>query len=179
MHDHPLAYLRLPPGLLIALDSRMLHFWMQPVHHLVRMAHLMAMAAFFGGIMLLDLRLLDLRLFGRREALRLRPFAGHVLPALHVTCAVTLLTGLALFLYDPLHVGSHAYFVPKLALILAGGVNAALYHRAGYVAALAAEARLPLRTRIAAALSLAIWSGVLICASLNTEAAPRVMLRWG
>ena len=62
-------------------------------------------------------------------------------------------------------------------LILLGLVNAALYHRVGHVAALAAEARMPVSARVAGPLSLAIWIGVMVCASLNTEAAPKVLLR--
>ncbi|MBV8615528.1 MAG: hypothetical protein JOY66_17425, partial [Acetobacteraceae bacterium] len=100
-----------------------------------------------------------------------------VLPWLYASFAVSVLSGVALFLYDPVHVGSHAYFSVKLTLVLLGLANAGLFHRSGYVAALAAEARMPASARVAGALSLAIWIGVVVMACLDTEPAPRVMLR--
>ncbi len=123
MDGHSLAYLRIPFETLMALDSRTLHFHMQPFHHLIRLAHIVSMAAFFGAIGLLDLRLL-----GFRSAVPLRAFAENVLPWLYATFGVAFATGVALFLYDPVHVGSHAYFTPKLILIALGVMNALLYH---------------------------------------------------
>jgi hypothetical protein len=163
---------RIPASVLVALDWRPLHFAMQRYHYLVRLGHVLSMAAFYGGIALLDLRLL-----GVRGAVRLKPFADHVLPALYVTFAVATVTGLALFLYAPVHVGAHAYFVPKLIAIALGLVNAAIYHRTGYLNALAAEERLPSSARIAGALSLAFWTAAVAFACLNVEPAPRVILR--
>jgi hypothetical protein len=163
---------RIPANVLVALDWRPLHFAMQRYHYLVRLGHVVSMAAFYGGIALLDLRLL-----GVRGAVRLKPFADHVLPALYVTFAVAVITGAALFLYAPVHVGAHAYFVPKLIAIALGLVNAAIYHRTGYLNALAAEERLPSSARIAGALSLAFWTAAVAFACLNVEPAPRVILR--
>jgi hypothetical protein len=163
---------RIPANVLVALDWRPLHFAMQRYHYLVRLGHVVSMAAFYGGIALLDLRLL-----GVRGAVRLKPFADHVLPALYVTFAVAMVTGVALFLYAPVHVGAHAYFVPKLIAIALGLVNAAIYHRTGYLNALAAEERLPSSARIAGALSLAFWTAAVAFACLNVEPAPRVILR--
>jgi uncharacterized protein YunC (DUF1805 family) len=51
------------------------------------------------------------------------------------------------------------------------------YHRTGYLAALAAERVLPVSARVAGAVSLALWVGVVACASLNVEAVPKVFLR--
>lgn len=166
-----LDFLRIPSDVLIALDDRPLHFAMQPYHYLIRMTHVVTMAAFFGGI-----GLLDLRLMGIRSAVPLRLYAEHVLTWLYITFAIAMVTGVFLFLYDPVHVGSHAYFTMKLILIVLGLVNATLFHRIGYVRALAAETRMPRHARIAGALSLAFWFGVIVCASLNVEAAPKVLL---
>src|SRR6202045_2097042 len=109
---HPLAFLRLPFALLAALDSRGVDYALQPYHHLVRLTHFLTVAAFFGGIMQLDLRLM-----GWRGTVSLRAFADHVLPWLYVTFGVAIVTGLALFLYDPIGVGSHGYFTPKLIFL--------------------------------------------------------------
>jgi hypothetical protein len=169
---HALDFLRIPSQTLIALDWRPYHFALQPYHYLVRMAHIVSMAAFFGGI-----GLLDLRLMGWRGALPLRPFADHVLPWLYATFAIALLSGLALFFYDPLHVGSHAYFSLKLILTALGLGNAALFRRVGYATTFAAEGPVSRHARLVGAVSLALWTGVVVCACLNVEGPPKVLLR--
>jgi hypothetical protein len=83
---------------------------------------------------------------------------------------------LALFFYEPVKVGSHAYFVPKLILIILGLANAGLYHRLGYGSSLATET-LSRHARIAGAISLAVWMAVIVAACLNVEAEPKVLLR--
>jgi hypothetical protein len=164
--------LRIPIEILVALDWRPYHFALQRYHYLVRTAHILSMAAFFGGV-----GLLDFRLMGWRGTVPLRAFADHVLPWLWATFALVAVTGLALFLYDPVHVGSHAYWAPKLIAIALGLANAALFHRTGYVAALAAGTAMPRSARIAGALSLACWSAAIVFACFDSEAAPKVLLR--
>src|ERR1700744_5376743 len=169
---HPFVFLRLPFDLLAALDSRTFHYALQPYHHLVRLTHVLTVAAFFGGIMELDLRLM-----GWRGTVPLRAFAEHVLPWLYGTFGVAIVTGLALFFYDPIGVGSHGYFTPKLIFLLIGLANAAVFHRSGYVAALAAQSRMPASARIAGAVSLLTWIAVVVCASLHVEGGPKGLLR--
>lgn len=169
---NPLDLLRIPSDVLIALDWRPFHFALQPFHHLVRLAHILSMGAFFGGI-----GLLDLRLMGWNSALPVRPLAQHLLPLLYGLFAIIVTTGAALFFYEPVRVGSHPYFTLKLLLIVLGLINAALFHRAGYVLALAAGGQMPMRARLAGALSLMLWTGVVICACLNVEAAPKLFLQ--
>src|SRR5262249_52308744 len=167
---------RVPTDVLVALDWRPFRFATQPYHHIIRLTHVVSMAAFFGGIVALDFRLL-----GWRPTLPLRPFVDQIQPWLYVTFVVTVVTGIALFLYDPVHVGAHAYFAPKLILTALGLVNALLFQRTGYLATLAHDAppsQTPgTRARVAGAVSLLIWLGVVVFACLNVEAAPRVLLR--
>jgi hypothetical protein len=167
----PLAFMRIPFGVLTMLDSRGFHYALQPVHHLVRLAHIVGMSLFFGGVALLDLRLLGL---GR--ALPFRPVAENVLPYLYGTFALSLVTGLLLFFYDPVHVGSHAYFVPKLLLLVLGVVVVGLYRRTRFGAAFAPGDTMPISARLAGVASLLLWTGVVVCSCLNTEAAPKVAL---
>jgi len=164
--------IRIPFQALVALDWRPYHFALQPFHYLMRAAHVMSMGAFFGGV-----GLLDFRLMGWRGTVPLRGFAEHVLPWLWATFAVAVATGLALFLCDPVHVGAHAYWTPKLVAIALGLANAALFHRRGYVAALAAAGQVPFSARAAGVLSLACWTAAVAFACLDTEAAPKVLLR--
>ena len=173
MHEtQAFAFLHLPYSLLIALDHRPFHFALQPFHHLVRIAHILASAAFFGGV-----GLLDLRLIGWHRAVSVKALARDVLPWLYVTFAIAAASGLALFFYDPVHVGSHAYFAPKLILIALGLAMITLYRRTRFGAAIAAPAAMPLSAKIAGTVSLSIWTAVVICSALNIEAAPKVLLR--
>jgi hypothetical protein len=171
-----LDVIRIPSEALVALDWRPYHFALQPYHYLVRMTHVVSMAAFFGGIVALDLRLV-----GWRVTLPLQPFANLVLPWVYVTFGIALASGIALFFYDPVHVGSHAYFSLKLLLTVLGLINAALFHRSVYYAALTTEgptsASPSAHVRFVGAVSLALWTGVVVCACLNVEAAPKVLLR--
>jgi hypothetical protein len=171
-----LDFARIPTDALVALDWRPYHFAIQPYHYLIRITHIVSMAAFFGGV-----AALDLRLFGWRRALPLGPFIEQIVPWLYLTFAIAFISGCALFFYDPVHVGSHAYLTPKLILTALGVANAALFRRSGYLATLtddapAAESAI-VHARFFGALSLAIWIGVVVCACLNVEAAPRVLLR--
>jgi hypothetical protein len=168
---HTLDFLRLPVDLLIALDNRPYHFVLQQVHYLVRMVHILTVSAFFGGI-----GLLDLRLMGSRIAMPLKGLAEYVLPWLWGSCAIAMITGIALFFYDPVHVGVHPYFTMKMILIVAGGINAAVFHRSFYPAALASDGRPPSATRLAGGISLVLWTGVLVCACLNVEPPPKLLL---
>lgn len=169
---HALSFLYIPSDMLIALDNREYRFALQPFHHLVRMVHILSISAFFGAIILLDLRLT-----GIRPALQLKALSELVMPWVYWTFGIGVVSGLMLFFYDPVHVASHAYFSLKLILIVIGMVNAALFNRNGFVLALNAPGAMPRHARIIGVVSLMIWAGVMICATLNVEAAPKVLLR--
>lgn len=164
--------LRIPTQTLIALDWRPYHFAMQPYHYLLRASHILSMALFFGGICLLDLRLM-----GWLPTVPLKPFTERLTPWLYLTLAVTVATGVALLLYDPLHAGSRAYWTPKLIAIALGLANAALFNRSVNVTGSSATDRTPVSVRASAAFSLFAWSAALTFACLNTEAMPKVLLQ--
>ena len=169
---HALSFLYIPTDILIALDNRDYRFAVQPYHHLVRMAHILSISAFFGAIILLDLRLV-----GRKSVLPLKALSELVMPFIYWTFGIGVATGTLLFFYDPVHVASHAYFSLKLILIVLGMANAALFNRKGFGVALTTPGAMPRHARIIGTVSLLIWAGVMICATLNVEAAPKVLLR--
>jgi hypothetical protein len=169
---HALSFLYIPTDILVGLDNRDYRFAMQPFHHLVRMTHILSISAFFGAIVLLDLRLI-----GLRPALSLKALCDLVMPFVYWTFGIGIATGLLLFFYDPVHVASHAYFSLKLILIALGMGNAAMFNRQGFGVALTASGAMPRHARIIGTVSLLIWVGVMICAMLNVEAAPKVLLR--
>ena len=160
--------LRIPAATLIALDWRPFHFAIQPYHHLIRALHLIAMAAFFGAIAWLDLHLL-----GWPGWLPLRTLIRLMRPWLCGTLAVAAFSGAALFLYDPVRVGSHAYWAPKLLAIALALLNAALLHRAGLAAG---QPRPTAHLRLAGAISLVCWTAAMLFAGLDVEGPPKVLL---
>lgn len=166
-----LAGFRIPSDLLIALDNRDLHWALQPWHFIIRAVHVLSVSAFFGGIVVLDLRLM-----GVRATAPLQGFVQLIIPWLYGTFAVVLVTGVGLFLYDPLSVGSHAYFSLKLIFLVLGLANAMVFHQWAMDGALKAEAKMPRRARIGGAISLALWTLVMLSASLNVEGTPKVLL---
>ncbi len=166
-----LAGFQIPSDLLVAMDNRDLHFAMQPWHYLIRILHVMSISAFFGGIVLLDLRLI-----GLRAVAPLQGFVQHIIPWLYVTFAVGVITGVGLFLYDPVEVGSHAYFTFKLLFIALGLVNALAFHRWALGDALKAQIQMPLSAKVGGAISLGLWVLVMLAASLNVEGPPKVLL---
>jgi hypothetical protein len=163
---------RLPSETLIALDNRAFHFAVQPWHYLLRMTHIVSAAAFFGGIVLFDLRLVGLRTHAQLKA-----FAMDSLPWLYITFALAMLSGVLLFLYDPVHIGARAYFMPKMIMIVLGLLNTLLYRRLAFGYALRSTLSTPQSAKLAGALSLAFWIGVMAFSSMNAEGVPKLLLR--
>jgi hypothetical protein len=159
---------QLSSAALVAVYGPAFHAVMQPWHYLVRAGHIVSAAAFFGGIVLLDLRLI-----GVRSAVGLRAFSADIMPYLYITFGIAAFSGVLLFLYDPALVASRAYFVPKILLITLGLVNAALYNRIAYAHALTAQAVTPLSAKLAGALSIAFWFGVMAFSAMNVEGVPK------
>lgn len=164
--------LRIPPDVLIAFDNRTFHFAIQPYHYIIRIAHIVSMGAFFGGIIFLDLRLM-----GLKSRVGIHDMLEQFMLWIYIFFAITVITGIPLFLFDPVHVGSHAYFAPKLILLVAGLANAALFNRLMAPKLAAGEANTPWQARVAGALSVLIWTGVVVCSSMNVEGVPKVFLR--
>jgi hypothetical protein len=171
-----LDFMRIPSEALVALDWRPYHFASQPYHYLVRAAHVVSMAAFFGGVAVIDLRLM-----GSRATPPLRALSDLMTPWLPLMFWTAIVSGFALFLYDPVHVGSHAYFSLKLLLTLLGFANALVIRRSKSFAALSAEPPAlmasPASVRFLGLVALLLWTGVIVCACLNVEAMPKVLLR--
>ena len=142
----------------------------------LRLLHVGGIAVFFGGIVVLDLRLLGA--LGREIALD--ALSRLVLPIVHTAFAVTLLTGALLFLYDPIQTGSHTWFLPKMLLIAAAVGNAALFSRPRRIGLRAIGAgALTRHARLAGAVSLALWIAVIACATGNQEERPMIRGRSG
>lgn len=140
-------------------DLRLWLYGFEELDRYVVFLHIAAAGILFGAILLVDLRLMG---FARK--LPLNDLADTALPWALGSGIVASLSGVLLLLFDPIAVGIHTFFLPKMALIVLGGLNAIAFHRFIHLDGAATRAS---SARIAGALSLALWTGVFLCASLN------------
>ena len=134
--------------------------WLYPS---VEIVHLVGIALLVGSIIVLDLRLL-----GLSRTLPVRRLASHVLPWSAAGLALILPSGLAMFVAHATDLMGNPVFVLKVCLIMAAGINAAVFHAGVFRGAAAwdVNAPPPLMARAAAALSLLLWVSVIACGRL-------------
>lgn len=145
---------------LSATDLRLFFYRFEDLDWLFVFAHVLSSALLFGSIAIVDLRLI-----GAMRTLDLGRLAALALPWSVSAAIVAIATGVVLFLFDPVAVGVHSYFLLKMALIVLGLVNALAFH--GLVRIAAADSRSRVSSAIGA-VSLALWTGVFLCATLNS-----------
>jgi hypothetical protein len=156
--------LHLPTAWLAMLaqsDLRHMIYGVRPLYGALRFLHLLGTAGFVGAILLADIKLL-----GFFPNASLQPMRIPMLTVMHVAFGVTIVTGLTLFLYDPIGIGLHTMFVPKLLLVVLG-----LGHAHG-VRRLSAARTLPLLKHGLPAISLTIWTLVIACSTWNHVERP-------
>lgn len=136
------------------------HLWLYPV---VEIVHILGFIVLVGGVALFDLRVL-----GFARALPVQALGRHLLPWSVASAGVVIPAGLLLFSADPHSLAGNPAFRLKLILIGCAGINALLFHTGSYrtVARWNADARAPVPARIHAALSIALWVGVVCCGRL-------------
>lgn len=125
--------------------------------------HILMTGGFFGGVLLMDLRLLGCgRFLSSTQLLR------HVLPCLWWLFLGVLASGALLFMFMPLEYAGNPAFLLKMALILFGGFNALVMHlvllRDQY--RWDSHSRPPFGVRLAAFVSILVWGGCLACGRL-------------
>ena len=123
-------------------------------------AHAVSMALFAGLVAMMDLRLLGVA--HRRTPLS--QVQRQLFPWLLGTLAVAAATGATLLYSKPLLYYGKIFFWTKIALMLLAGLNALVFDRitSKGLAAWDLSPRPPLGARIAGALSLALWAGVIV-----------------
>jgi hypothetical protein len=133
--------------------------WTWPI---METLHFIGLCMLLGGLLVIDLRLLGYN--------RLIPtVASHdILPIVYTGLAINTLTGVLFFIGDP-----HRYFVNisfqiKMLLVVLAGLNALWFQfkLSPRIDALPAGGALPGEARVAGALSLGLWFGVLILGRL-------------
>lgn len=144
---------------LSATELRLFFYRFEDWDWLFVFLHVASAAILFGAILIVDLRIM-----GVMRRLDVKELASLALPWAIGAATVCLASGVVLLLFDPIAVGVHTYFLPKMALILLGLVNALAFHR---LVRLEGTDNRTGSARFAGALSIALWAGVFLCASLN------------
>jgi hypothetical protein len=138
--------------------------WLYPS---VETVHIVGIGLLFGSIAVLDLRLL-----GLSRAISVRTLARHVLPWTAASFVLIVPSGLMMFTAHAAEFIDSPVFVLKMGLIMAAGLNAALFHTMVFRTADVWDAEdmrklpPPPSARVSAALSLLIWISVIACGRL-------------
>jgi hypothetical protein len=134
--------------------------WLYPS---VEIVHIVGIAVLVGSIAVLDLRLL-----GFSRSLPVRRLSAHVLPWTIGSFVLIIPSGLAMFVAHAGDLIANPAFALKMCLLLAAGINAAVFHSGVFRGAAAwdVDAMPPAAARAAAALSLLLWISVIACGRL-------------
>ncbi|MCX8115984.1 MAG: hypothetical protein N3D71_13075 [Burkholderiaceae bacterium] len=134
--------------------------WLYPI---VEIAHITGIALLVGSIAMFDLRVL-----GLSRTLPVRALARHLLPWTWAGFAIVAATGAMMFTTHATEFWSNPAFAVKLALIGLAGANALWFHVGVYGGAQRwdTDTAAPVPAKAAAALSLALWLGVISCGRL-------------
>jgi hypothetical protein len=125
------------------------HPWAYPALEVV---HIVGIALLVGNLVLFELRV-----WGAGAALPVRPLARLALSLSLTGFALVASSGLVMFGSQPDELLNNDAFLLKMGLVLAAGLNAAVFHARGGVA------RLDPVARAQTALSLGLWLAVIIC----------------
>lgn len=136
------------------------NLWLYPA---VEIAHILGFVMLVGSVVMFDLRVL-----GLSKQIPVRALARHLLPWSVAALAIIVPTGLMMFSAHAADFIANRAFLVKMGLLLAAGINAAMFHTGPYqgVAAWDTHAVAPLAARASVALSIAIWVGVIACGRL-------------
>jgi hypothetical protein len=133
--------------------------WAYPIAETL---HIIGIAALYGSLLVVELRLLGL---GRR--IPVAPLARLALPWSLAGFVLAAAMGLAMFSAHAAEFIEQRVFLLKMSLILLAGINAAIFHTGPFTAVARWETGVPPpAARVAAAVSLALWTSVIVCGRL-------------
>jgi hypothetical protein len=127
----------------------------------IESVHVVAICLVVGTILVLDLRLLGVasteRAVGR--------LARAILPVTWSAFAIAATSGFLLFISNASKYLANGYFIAKLCLIAAAGLNMVVFHgiSARDLQQWEKDASPPLRARLAGAFSILLWIAVVAC----------------
>ena len=134
---------------LVGLPAIAEHPWAYPALEVV---HIVGIALLLGNLVLLELRV-----WGAAATLNLRALARPTLALSVAGFGLVALSGLTMFAANPAELLANRLFVVKLGLISLAGCNAAWFHGRGGLD------RPDALARAQTVLSLGLWLGAIIC----------------
>jgi len=134
--------------------------WLYPI---VEIVHIVGFVVLVGAAVMFDLRLL-----GLSRHLPASDMAQHLLPWARASLLLILPSGLLMFMTHATEWAASPVFRLKLLLIVAAGLNAALFQRGAFasVSGWNRDTKAPATARCAAVISLVLWLGVISCGRL-------------
>lgn len=128
---------------------------------LIESVHVLAICLVVGSILAVDLRLLGVA----SRNLSVSSVTRGILPLTWCAFAVAVGSGGLLFISNATKYLGNAFFIAKLALIGAAGINMAVFHAVGARSQPQwdNEARPPFAARLAGGLSILLWIAVVAC----------------
>ena len=134
--------------------------WLYPT---VEIVHIVGFVVLVGSAFMFDLRLL-----GLSRALPVSAMAEHLLRWARLALLLVVPSGALMFVAHATEMADNPAFRLKLLLIAAAFLNAGLFHRWPFraVGDWDTEISAPWAARLAGALSLALWIGVIACGRL-------------
>jgi hypothetical protein len=128
---------------------------------LIESVHVVSICLVVGSILVVDLRLLGLASIHRSVS---RVTSG-ILPLTWSAFALALVSGSLLFISNATKYLGNGYFIAKLLLICAAGLNMAIFHgmSARDLPRWENQTRPPLPARLAGGLSILLWVSVVAC----------------
>lgn len=129
----------------------------------VQITHIVGICVLVGSAIAFDLRVL-----GLSRQLSVRALSRHLLPWSLASLLLIVPTGLMMFAANAEDILNNRAFQVKMALILAAGMNAAMFRTGPYqtVKAWDTNATAPLLARASVALSIVLWVSVVACGRL-------------
>jgi len=124
----------------------------------IECVHVLALTLVIGSIAVVDLRLIGVTSRDRGVAY----VTAAVLPITWTAFGGAVLTGMLMFSSNATTYGSNLYFRIKMALLVLAGINMGVYHLAVNrgVADWHTADTTPTRARVAGAVSLCLWLGI-------------------
>jgi hypothetical protein len=134
--------------------------WLYPI---VEIVHIAGLAILVGAAIMFDLRLL-----GLSRHLPVADLARHLLLWARASLMLIVPSGLMMFAAHATEMAESPVFRLKLILIAGAALNAAAFHKRSFksVATWNRDAEAPAAAKVAAALSIVLWIGVICCGRL-------------
>lgn len=136
------------------------NLWLYPS---VEIVHIVGFVILVGSVVMFDLRVL-----GLSRQVSVRGLARHLLPWSLAALVLIIPTGLAMFAAHANDFISNRAFQLKMALLLAAGMNAAIFHTGPFrsVAQWDTGVAAPPGARASVAVSIALWLSIIACGRL-------------